>query len=174
MKRRYRSSGRLPLPFFDLPQGSQGFRGATPLRPMIRTPAERRSAVEALAYLERQREADLSSLRSLGVPLPVIERLQRTLDSLVSVVRQQLVEHDALCVGDVAGAFPLAELPEALVKLRIARGVSQRALAEGVGVHESAISRGERSLHANLSIQRAVAILRALGLEVEVTVTGLV
>ncbi len=141
---------------------------------MIRTPAERNSARVALAKLERDRDRDLEVLVRLGVPDPIVQRFCQTMEQQIGVVRDQLDEHDALRGGAVVRTFPLADLGAALVRLRIACGLTQRDLARALGVDESSVSRGERRQYAGLGIERAGRILEALGLDVEVTVTGLV
>lgn len=172
MSKRYRSSARPPLPFFVTPSGGRGLRDARPIRPMIRTSAERRSAEVALYLLERDLERHLVEFQTLGVPAPVVARLQTTMEARITQVRGQLAEHDAALAGALGAAVPLSDLGPALIRLRLARGVTQRALAEAIGVHESAISRGERKLHADITVARARAIFEALGCEATVDVSG--
>ncbi len=174
MVERRRSSLRFPLPFFDVREDGVRRPLARALRPMIRTPAERSSAREALAELERTRSRDLDALLGLQVPEPIIQRFNQTMDQRIQVVRDQLEEHDALRAGEVVRSFPLSELGPALIRLRIACGLTQRDLARALGVHESTVSRGERGLHRGITIERARRILEALGLEVDLTVSGLV
>ncbi len=174
MVRRRRSALRFPLPFFDVPDDGVRRLKARALRPMIRTPAERNSARMALADLERHRERDLEALLNLGVPGPILERYRQTMDQRMDVVRHQLDENEALRAGAAARTFPLSDLGVALVRLRIACGLTQRDLARALGVDESTVSRGERRLYRGIGIDRARRILDALGLDVEVTVSGLV
>jgi DNA-binding XRE family transcriptional regulator len=174
MVRRRRSSLRFPLPFFNVPAHGMPRRAARALRPIIRTPAELNSAQMALAELERHRERDLEALLGLGVPAPILERYRQTMDHRMEVVRHQLDENEALRAGAAARTFPLSDLGVALVRMRIACGLTQRDLARALGVAESTVSRGERSQYAGVGIDRARRILQALGLKVEVTVSGLV
>ena len=53
-----------------------------------------------------------------------------------------------------------------LIALRIAKGVSQRDLAERLGTHESQVSRDERNEYHGVTVERANRILEALGVEV--------
>ena len=57
-----------------------------------------------------------------------------------------------------------------LIGLRIAQGVSQRELAERLGVHESQVSRDERNEYHGASLERANRVLEALEAEVQITV----
>jgi len=53
-----------------------------------------------------------------------------------------------------------------LVALRIARGLTQRQLAEGLCVHESQVSRDERNEYHGVTVERAGRVLESLGVEV--------
>ena len=61
-------------------------------------------------------------------------------------------------------------LGQLLVSLRIARGLTQRELAERLGVHESLVSRDERNEYHGITLDRAARILDALGYELRSTV----
>jgi len=51
------------------------------------------------------------------------------------------------------------------VALRIALGLTQRELAERLGVHESQVSRDERNEYHAVTVERASRILDALGVD---------
>ncbi len=53
-----------------------------------------------------------------------------------------------------------------LVALRIAQGITQRELAERLGVHGSQVSRDERNEYHGVTVERVQRILDALGVEV--------
>jgi len=57
-----------------------------------------------------------------------------------------------------------------LIALRIARGVSQRKLAERLGVHESQVSRDERNEYHGITLDRASRVLDALEVDLRSTV----
>jgi transcriptional regulator with XRE-family HTH domain len=50
-----------------------------------------------------------------------------------------------------------------LIGIRIARGISQRRLAEILNVSEAQVSRDERNEYAGITVERAQRILEALG-----------
>jgi transcriptional regulator with XRE-family HTH domain len=50
-----------------------------------------------------------------------------------------------------------------LIALRIALGLTQRQLAERLGVHESQVSRDERNEYHGVTVERASRLLDALG-----------
>lgn len=59
----------------------------------------------------------------------------------------------------------IAELPRALITARIARSLTQRELAERLGVKEQQIQRYEATEYAHADFERLRAVMRALGLE---------
>jgi ribosome-binding protein aMBF1 (putative translation factor) len=61
----------------------------------------------------------------------------------------------------------LSELPSALIKARIANKLSQKALAEQLGLKEQQIQRYESTDYASASLSRLVEISEALGLKLE-------
>ena len=76
-----------------------------------------------------------------------LDALRGTLVDLQS----ELGEFDALHDATLIEATGIAQLPVALIRARIASGLTQRELAERVGVHEQAIQRYEASNFAGAS-----------------------
>ena len=68
-----------------------------------------------------------------------------------------------------AGKFPMdelsgvAELPTVLIKARIAQGLSQKDLAERLGLQEQQIQRYEATEYASASLTRIKEVVSALG-----------
>jgi transcriptional regulator with XRE-family HTH domain len=60
-----------------------------------------------------------------------------------------------------------------LVALRIAKGLTQRELAERLGVHESQVSRDERNEYHGITLERARRILQAMQVDVQTAVLSL-
>ena len=91
------------------------------------------------------------------------------LDALRGVLgdlEAELAEYDALHDATLIEATGIGEFPLALIRARIARGLTQRELAERVGLAEQAIQRYEAGDYARVSFARLVEIADAL----EVTV----
>ena len=63
-------------------------------------------------------------------------------------------------------AGTLGEFPTALIRARIARGLTQRELAERLGLAEQAIQRYEATDYPGVSFSRLVEIAEALDLAV--------
>ena len=57
--------------------------------------------------------------------------------------------------------------------LRIAKGLTQRELAEHLGVHQSQVSRDERNEYHGITLERARRILHAMNVDVQTAVLSL-
>lgn len=90
------------------------------------------------------------------------EALRGTLTDLET----ELADYDALHDATLIEATGIGEFPTALIRARIARGLTQRQLADRVGLAEQAIQRYEAGDYAGVSFARLVEIAGAL----EVTV----
>src|SRR5207249_4433615 len=84
-------------------------------------------------------------------------------------LRAELREFDELRAGVVREirAASLDELPAALIRARIARGMSQRDLAERIDVKEQQIQKYEATGYAGASLGRLQEVVRALGVELQ-------
>lgn len=88
-------------------------------------------------------------------------------------LRQELAAYDALRSGAVRTfeASSLLGLADALVKARVARGWTQRRLADELGVAEQQVQRYESTGYASASLARLADVAAALGVTVTETVT---
>jgi HTH-type transcriptional regulator/antitoxin HigA len=100
--------------------------------------------------------------------------LLSSVDWLIGDVEAELAEYEALRSGalrEVVGEG-LGALPDLLVKARIAEGLTQRQLAERLGVTEEAVQRDEAGGYARAGLDRLAHIAAVLG--VRLTLTGLI
>lgn len=162
-RRGWRWSSRPPIDYWREGTDGPGLRHAVPLRPLIRTRAERRSAQFAERGLRKHIEGVLGELRSLGVPEMIVERAERDFVARLALVHAQLAEHARLTAGLAPAVVPLGELGAGIVRLRLASGLSQAQLAARLGVNPSVVSRDERSGYERVSLAKALKVLDALG-----------
>lgn len=107
--------------------------------------------------------------QSQGV-YPLLHRAQ--LDALQSQrdsLRQELAEYEALKGGGTR-VFPAAsfnELPRTLIKARIAAGLSQKDLAERLGLKEQQVQKYEATEYTSASMARVRDVIQALGVTVK-------
>ena len=100
---------------------------------------------------------------------PALRRAQIAgTESQVAELAAKVGEFEALQSGAVTSfeAEGLADLPEILIRARIARGMSQRDLAVFVGVAEQQIQRYEAERYRSASLERLSEIAAALDIEV--------
>jgi HTH-type transcriptional regulator/antitoxin HigA len=94
------------------------------------------------------------------------------LDALSSeeeVLLEQVREYESLKSGaiSISKANNLEELPKVLIQARIARGLTQRQLAEDLGIKEQQIQRYESEKYASASLTRLKEIAKVLQLSIE-------
>ena len=134
----------------------------------------------------RQRQMLAEALSGLGgrdIPMPSrgsgpeahnqaaeITELQRaSLVGQLSDLDNQVLEYEQLRAGQLAVArvASLADLPDALVRARIAAGLSHRELAARLGLKEQQVQRYEAERYAAASLSRLREVMTALGVELE-------
>jgi transcriptional regulator with XRE-family HTH domain len=89
------------------------------------------------------------------------------LRSLIAELQDQVEEYEALIAGErpVLVLESFDELPQALIKARIASGLSQKDLAERLGLKMQQIQRYEATDYASASLERLQEVVRALGIQ---------
>lgn len=100
---------------------------------------------------------------------PVLQRAEiNGLRSQLDELREQVVEYEALRDGTRHSltATSFTELPDALIQARIAGGLSQKELAEKLGLKEQQIQRYEATKYASASLTRINEVIKALNLRI--------
>jgi DNA-binding XRE family transcriptional regulator len=105
-----------------------------------------------------------------GEPSPdvhprIYQAMGDALGSEAEVLRDQLCEYESLRAGRVKQRRlgSLSELPKAIIEARIAARVTQKGLADRLGVAEQQVQRWEASEYAGVSVERMQQIADALG-----------
>jgi HTH-type transcriptional regulator / antitoxin HipB len=92
--------------------------------------------------------------------------LQITIDTL----RQEIKEYENLKTQQIPIAITsIKELPLALIKARIAMGMTQKELAEKIGVKEQQVQRDEANQYRSASFQRITEVAEVLGIQIQET-----
>ena len=97
---------------------------------------------------------------------PLIAKAQEdAISSQLADLESELREYESLKAGrfqwDSLGM--VAELPSILIKARIARGLSQKDLAERIGLKEQQIQRYEATDYATANLSRIKEVVNAFG-----------
>jgi ribosome-binding protein aMBF1 (putative translation factor) len=129
---------------------------------MIRNDKEYQEAVKRLKADQKIMDEQKRQLASEGL---TDEQIQRGIEPLLSF-HQQLVEevewYERIKRGDIGTILSITDLGKCLIALRIASGMSQKELAERLGVKESQVSRDERNEYFGITLQRAQKIVDAI------------
>ena len=107
----------------------------------------------------------------------ILDRAQvDALRSQLADLQNELVEYEALKSGKVTTfvADSFDALPSALIRARIATGMSQKDLAAKLGVKEQQVQKYEATDYASASFDRLRSIIRVLGVQVreEISIIG--
>lgn len=97
---------------------------------------------------------------------------KEALESQLNDLREELLEYEALTSSSstqpvVLTLRSLSELPSALIKARIAAKLSQKALADRLGLREQQIQRYEATEYASANLARVIEVTEVLGLRLE-------
>ena len=119
-------------------------------------------------------EAAVNELKGLDQPTTRNEqlRLKLHIDALSSQIeefQEEIAEYETLQQGKLEQLTleSFDELPQALIKARIVRGLTQEKLAEILEVKPQQVQRDEANLYAGASFSKLLAIQKALHLEIK-------
>jgi hypothetical protein len=133
---------------------------------MIRTEKEYQEAVQRVRQEKLRLDEQEVELKSMGLGREEIKRAMDPVRSFHEQLEEEVHGYERLRRGEFDEVRNLRGLGPMLVSLRIARGLTQRQLAERLGVHETQVSRDERNEYHGITLERASRILEALGAEV--------
>jgi HTH-type transcriptional regulator/antitoxin HigA len=102
------------------------------------------------------------------------DAIRGSYEGMIRQLEEELREYDQLKSGDlkVPRIDRLDKIAPFIVKLRIAKGVSQTELANRLGVSKQVISRYEESDYQTVGITRLQEILDAIGVKTAVTLSA--
>ena len=134
---------------------------------MIRNDKEYREAVDRIRQENERLARQKAELKALGLGPAEIKRALDPMRSFHQQLEEEVRSYERLKRGQFDELLNLRGLGQLLVSLRIARGLTQRQLAEALGVHETQVSRDERNEYHGVSLERAARVLEALGVEMQ-------
>ena len=132
---------------------------------MIRSEGEYQEALRRLSEEIGRLKEHEKHLRDSGLKGKELKRAMDPLRSFHEQLAEEIESYERLRRGDFGELRNFEGLGRALVGLRIARGMSQRELAERLDVHESQVSRDERNEYHGVTVERASRIFEALSAE---------
>jgi DNA-binding XRE family transcriptional regulator len=139
---------------------------------MIRNDNEYREAVTRLGEEQGRINAQKAELEKMGLSPGDVKRALDPIQSFHLQLQEEVESYERLKRGEFDDIWNLQGLGQLLISLRIAKGLSQRQLAEKLDVHESQISRDERNEYHGVTLDRAARILEVLGVKLRTTVVA--
>lgn len=129
---------------------------------MIRNEGEYQEAVARLTGERGRLDEHRERLRQAGLGDDEIKRVMDPMESFHLQLREEVESYERLKRGEFDELVNLRGFGHLLISLRIARGMSQRELAQKLNVHESQVSRDERNEYYGITLERAIKILDTL------------
>ena len=130
---------------------------------MIRTETEYRLTCKQIEANRENEGRQRAALVASGLDPQTVEIAMEPVLTFHRQMADEAQWYERVRAGDLSPIHDLNHIGQMLIGLRIARGLTQKELAERLGVSESIISRDERNDYHGLSIERAQRILDALG-----------
>ena len=140
---------------------------------MIRSETEYREAVKRIGEEEKRLVDQRAKLDEMGLSREEIKRAMDPLNSFHEQLKEEVESYERLKRGEFEEIRNFSGLGRLIIAIRIAQGISQRELAERLGVHETQVSRDERNEYHGITVERANRILEVLGVEVRTVVESL-
>lgn len=129
---------------------------------MIRNEREYRHTLKEIQVREQQRAKLNQDYIEQGLDSDTIKRLLDPAECFLLDLKEEAQEYQNLKQGKLGKFMDLRHLGKYLIKLRIARGVTQRQLAELLNVKESLVSRDEHNEYHGITVERAMKLIEVL------------
>ncbi|BBB91090.1 MAG TPA: helix-turn-helix transcriptional regulator [Methylomusa anaerophila] len=136
---------------------------------MIRTEKEYQDALlklkKDLEYIEIQKK----TLEQTDLSTEEINRAMEPVWSFHYQLREGVEYYERIKRGDFEAVINLTQIGRVLIGLRIYRNMSQKTLADLLGVSEAQVSRDERNEYHGITIEKAQKIINVLGVNIKLT-----
>lgn len=133
---------------------------------MIRNDQEYRAALKRTEEDRQVAAQQRAALEAAGLASDEVERAMQPLISFQAQLAEEITWYERVKRRDFGVLSRLTGLGRLLIALRIANGLTQRELAQRLGVDEAQISRDERNEYYGITLERAQRVLDALGTQV--------
>lgn len=137
---------------------------------MIRNESEYQEAVSRIQEERKRLKEQKARLAETGLKQAEIKRVMDPMRSFHKQLKEEVESYERLKRGEFGEIHNFQGLGQLLVALRIGQGMSQRELANGLGVDASQVSRDERNEYHGITLERASRVLEALGVEIRTRV----
>ncbi len=129
---------------------------------MIRTETEYQEGLQRLKQDRQATEQQQAGLVAAGLTPEEVERGMEPLYAFHAQLSEDVEWYEHACRGEIPEIHNLEHLGRQLIALRLARGMSQRELAQRLGVSEAVVSRDEHNEYHRTATARAQRVIEAL------------
>lgn len=132
---------------------------------MIRTESEYKKSLERLAQDKAHIHAQRAQLEALALTDEEIERAMQPVISFHAQLEEEVETYEGMRRGELPTLYSLSSIGRWLVGVRVAKGLSQKELADLIGSSEQQVSRDERNEYHGITLERAQKILQMMGVQ---------
>ena len=137
---------------------------------MIRNESEYQNAAQKLQDESQRLREQGKHLKEMNLSKEEIKRVLDPMQSFHLQLQEEVQSYERLKRGEFDEIRNFEGMGRLFVALRISQGITQRELAERLGVHESQVSRDERNEYHGITLDRAGRLLDALGVDTRTAV----
>jgi len=119
------------------------------------------------AQVKRLEDALAAAKQTEGMPPRVYDAMVAGIQSQIDELDEQRREYDGVCRASRLRMDSVEHLADVLIKARIARGLTQKELAEKLGIQPQQIQKYEASAYRSASLKRVQEVMKALDLDFE-------
>jgi len=139
---------------------------------MIRTQREYEQTQQTLKQWRASGEKLRASIEAVGLSPEHVEIAMAGHLAMQDQLAGELVWYENARQGNIYPLPDLRSIGLSLIALRLAKGLTQRQLAERLGVNEAQVSKDEKNNYHGISVERAQRIIDALEGSVTVAVSA--
>lgn len=129
---------------------------------MIRNDAEYRRLLQQVEEAKSYFHAQKAAFQEEGVAADSAEIALQATETFILSLEEEAVAYDRAKRGELEPLSDLRHIGRWLIHVRIARGLTQKQLAEKLNVSEAQVSRDERNEYHRVSVDRAQQILEVM------------
>lgn len=129
---------------------------------MIRNGSEYGEALRRRRESGEYLRAERAALEAEGLPPEQVEALLEPAAAHQAQMDEEIAWYEDVRQGRISPVQTLTHLGRALIAARLAQGLTQKQLAERLGVSEAMVSRDERNEYHGVTLDRAQRVLDAL------------
>jgi len=131
---------------------------------MLRSDKDYKETLNRLNQYENYFKTAKNELTQKGYTEEQAEDLLQPTKLLYEQAKYEALQYERIKRGDIEAISNLEGLGQMLIAARLAMNLSQKDIAERLGVSEAQISKDERHEYAGVSVEKAQKVLQAMGI----------